>query len=39
MQNLSRKGEEIRQDLNKAGEEVKSEVSSEFRKNADQIFK
>lgn len=39
MQNLSRKGEEIKQDLHKAGEEMKSEVSGEFRKNADQIFK
>ncbi len=39
IQNLSRKGEELKQDLHKAGEEVKSEISDEFRKNTDQMFK
>ena len=39
MQNLSGKGEELRQDLNKMGREFKDEASKEVRENTDKFFK
>ena len=39
MKDISRKGEELRQDMNKMGREVKDNAVKEVRENTDQLFK
>ena len=39
MRDISRKGGEIKQDLNKMGDDLKSEASRELRESTDKVFK